>query len=120
MDYEISISDDKSFVKVYVKRPIPLDAALTLTKKSADLSGKHGINSLLIDVHNIEDTWGILGDYQFAQDLDKYGGRHKDRVALLVKVSDKTHDFLETTTRNLGYNLRIFTNYEDAVMWLKA
>jgi hypothetical protein len=119
MDYEISISDDKSFVIVRVKRPIPPAAALTFTKESVDFADKYNIRSFLIDVRDVEDKWGVIGDYEFAQALKNHGRRRQDRVALVTETSDKTHAFLETVTRNLGYNTRIFANYDDAVAWLK-
>lgn len=119
MDYEIKLSDDKSFVIVHVKRHLSTQTALIFTKESIELAGKHNINSYLIDLRGIENTWGVFETYQFAQELKKYGRQRLDKVALLVEPTDKTHSFLETTVVNQGYNNRLFTNHDEAIVWLK-
>ncbi len=120
MPYEIKLSDDKSFVIVHVKKHMPTQTALIFTKESVELAGKHNINSYLIDVRGIENTWKVFETYQFAQDLKNYGRDRLHKVAILTEPTDKTHSFLETTIVNQNYNNRLFTNYDEAIAWLKG
>ena len=118
MDYEISLSDDKSFVIVHVKKPLSPDIALIFTKESAEFASKHNIKNYLIDMRDIEKhTWSVWETYQFAQELKKYGRQHLDKVAVLVRPNDKTFSFIETTTVNQGFNTKIFTNLDDTIAW---
>ena len=73
INYDIRISDDKSYVIVKIKQDISAQTALDLTKDSVDIAGKYGINCFLFDLHNIYNTWRIWENYQFAQDLGNYG-----------------------------------------------
>jgi hypothetical protein len=120
MDYEIKLSDDKSFVIVNVKKHLSTQIALVFTKEAIDLAGKHNINCYLIDIRGIKNTWSPFETYQFAHNLDKYGRQRLHKVALLVDPTDKTHAFLETTIVNQGYNNHLFTNYDEVVAWLKS
>jgi hypothetical protein len=119
MDYLIGISDDKSFVIVNLKKTVPSTYVLIFTKESVRLAKKFGINSFLFDIRTIDNTWGTLEKYTFAKELEKFDRKRHDRVALLVASMNKTHDFIETVTRNQGFNTRIFTRHNDAVDWLK-
>ena len=121
MSYEIRLSDDKSFVIVHVKKSLSPQTALVFTQESVELANKNNINSYLIDLREIgKHTWGVLETYQFAQELKNYKRQRLDKVALLVEPDNKTFSFVETTTANQGYNTRIFTNYDEAVVWLKG
>lgn len=44
---------------------------------------------------------------------------HRDvRAAILVDATDRKHDFVETVSRNAGYNVRVFDDEEAAIAWL--
>ena len=119
MDYLIGISDDRSFVIVNLKKKVPSIYVLIFTQETVRLAKKFGINSFLFDIRTIDNTWGTIEKYTFAKDLEKFGRQRHDKVALLVAAGNKTHSFIETVTRNQGYNTRIFTRNKDAVAWLK-
>jgi hypothetical protein len=119
MGYEIKISDDKSFVIIHVKKQLSPEVALTFTQESIELAKKHNINNYLFDVREIKHSWGVLETYQFAQNLKNSGRKRLDKVALLVAPTDQTFSFVETVTVNQGYNTRLFTNYDEATVWLK-
>jgi hypothetical protein len=120
MDYEISLSEDASFVIIHVKNSISPQTALLFTKESVELASKHNVNSYLIDVCGIENKWGVFETYQFAQEIQNYGLQRLDKVAILTESIDKTHSFLETTILNQGYTTKLFTSYDEAVVWLKT
>lgn len=120
MDYEIKISDDKSFVVVDVKNPVSVEQALTFTRKSIELASKHNTNSYLIDLRKVRHKWSVFETYTFAKDLRGSGRQRLDRVALLTQPDDETFSFVETATVNQGYNTRVFTDYDEATAWLKG
>ena len=117
MDYEIKLSDDKTFIIINVKKSLTPDIALVFTKESIELAAKHQISCFLIDVRGIENDWGVSKTYKFAQELGKYGRQRLDKVALLIDQEDRSHSFLETAVINQGYNNHLFTDYDEAVAW---
>ncbi len=119
MDYLIGISDDKSFVIVNLKKTVSSIYVLIFTKETVRLAKKFGINSFLFDIRTTNNKWGTFEKYTFAKELEKFDRKRNDKVALLVHSSDKTRSFIETATRNQGFNTRIFTHYNEAVAWLK-
>jgi hypothetical protein len=118
MDYEISLSEDKSTVVVRVKKSLSTQIALIFTKEAIELGDKHNTDKHLIDLRGIRNTWSVFETYQFAQEIKKYGRQRLDKVALLIDPEDETHSFLETTLLNQNYNNRLFRNYDEAVAWL--
>jgi hypothetical protein len=41
------------------------------------------------------------------------------RVAILVRPDDISHNFVETVSRNAGYNVRVFRERKAAIDWLE-
>ncbi|MDD5454103.1 MAG: hypothetical protein PHW62_01190 [Candidatus Ratteibacteria bacterium] len=119
MDYEISLSEDKSIVLIRVKKHLTTQMALTFTKEAVGLAEKYKINRYLIDIRGIRNTWSVFETYQFAQDINKYGRQRLDKVALVIDPEDKTHTFLETALVNQNYNNYLFKDYDKAIAWLK-
>lgn len=118
--YKIKLSEDSSFIIIDLKKPLPPETALIFTKESTEFAKKYSVNSFLIDVRGIENNWGIFETYQFAQDLKNHGRERLHKVAILTEPTDTTHSFLETALLNQGYNNRLFTNYDEAIAWVKA
>ncbi len=50
-------------------------------------------------------------------DVKLFGLNRNSRIAILVDLNDKSHNFIETVLRNAGYNCRIFFNEDAVVKW---
>ena len=62
---------------------------------------------------------GALDLYTFARNtLPKEGFDRTWKVALVRSPDDDSHDFLETASQNVGYQVMVFKNSDDAMAWL--
>ncbi len=118
-EYTIRLSDDKSYIIIDVKEDISAQTTLDITKETANIAFKHGINCFLFDLRIVNNTWQIWENYQFAQELEKYGRRREDKVALIIEPANSSHYFVETVTVNQGFNTRLFSDYKGAVAWFR-
>lgn len=121
MRYEISLSDDKTFLVQKMWGDITCAEALKCAEECHSMGKQLGINCFLVDAteaRNVEDT---IENYDFAyRDLDSARIDKRARVALLTKQDDRSHDFIETVCRNAGHDVTIFTQRELAERYLRS
>lgn len=75
---------------------------------------------LLVDFRDTQCHLSIVDVYELAGELCRHGGTFRKKVALLVMpgVEFDSASFFETCSRNRGYNVNAFTNYDRAIHWL--
>ncbi|MFQ5598015.1 MAG: hypothetical protein ACE5GK_08195 [Nitrospiria bacterium] len=121
MDYEISISEDKSHVYVRVYKPITRALAFEFNRKMVVQAQEYGIDKFLFDVRDATNVESTLNNYLIAyEDAEKVGFTRSEKFAVVHSLKDKSHDFIMTVARNAGYNLRLFTHHQDALEWLHS
>ena len=118
-EYIIKYSEDKSCIIVDVKKDISAQTTLDITRETANIGDKEGIHCFIFDLRAVSNTWQIWENYQFAQQLDKYGRRREDKVALIIEPKNRSHYFVETVTVNQGYNTKLFSDYDSALAWFR-
>jgi hypothetical protein len=120
MHYEICPSEDESYITLVVKGEINRKIAMQQNLQAHALGKRLGINRYLVDVTEARNTDTTLDAYQFAyQDMHQTTGIDtKARVAVVTARGDHSHDFIETVARNSGLNVRLFTEWDQAMSFL--
>lgn len=119
MSYEISIAENGKYVRVKVTAAITTELARQFSIDASSYGAKNDLKRYLFDVREARNVASTLLNYQYAHKemadmkLDKTA-----RSAILVSPADKSHDFIETLSRNAGYNVRLFTDEAAAIAWL--
>jgi hypothetical protein len=120
MDYEVKISEQKTYVYVRPHKNVTKRLAESYTRDATEMGLKHGIHRLLVDHRGISSVSGTLGKYEFAYENGQKVGLTLDwKIALLRDKDAVEIQFLETVMRNAGYDFRIFTKKEQAIDWLE-
>jgi hypothetical protein len=71
-----------------------------------------------VDVRTFEGRLGVLDVYLVVTELfQKLRGKEKE-TAIVDRPQSAMRGFLETVAVNRGFNIRIFTEIEDALQWL--
>jgi len=75
---------------------------------------------LLIDFRDTQSNLSVTDMYHLAAELCLYGDTFRRKVALLVApgVNFDRASFFETASRNRGFLVNAFTDYETAMRWL--
>lgn len=74
---------------------------------------------ILLDFRRAQWTLSTTDVYYLAAELANHDEAFRDKVAVLVLPGfnfDKS-EFFELCSKNRGFNVESFTNYEDAVQW---
>ncbi len=118
-EYIIRLSDDKTYLIVDVRTDITAETTLKITRETSKIADKYGISCFLFDLRVVNNSWQIWENYQFAQELEKYGRKREDKVALVIESGNSSHYFIETVTVNQGFNTRLFSDYNSALEWFR-
>lgn len=120
MNYTITPSDSGDYIITKVHGEIDRTFGLHLAIESQAHGDKVNIRKFLIDVTESVNVDSVIDQYRFANsDLTESNELdHYSRIAVLVSPDDHSHDFIETVVRNVGINLRLFRNRQEALSFL--
>ena len=120
MGCEITTSDDGKYIIQIVTGDMTGELGLEYNLKSHALGRELGINHYLVDVTESRNVDSPPADYNFARFKmkDNPGIDQNARVAILIKPGDRSHNFIETVSRNSGLDVTIFTDRFQAIRHL--
>lgn len=119
MEYEISRVAGEPFLLVTLHVDVTRALVLEFAQAASAEAGKLGLPGVLVDVRQSRSAEAVFGQYTLARDLLNADVDPRLRVASVVSPEDHSHDFVETVTRNRGFNVRLFTDMEAAKAWLR-
>lgn len=75
---------------------------------------------LLVDFRDTQSKLSVMDVYQLAGELIQHGSTFRRKVALLVLpgINFDHASFFETCSRNQGFFVNAFTDYEKAMRWI--
>jgi hypothetical protein len=121
LDYSINISDSGKFLRVVAEADITVEIARKWTSELVELSKHIGVINYLFDARMRKNISNITDNYNFSyKDINQLNFDRSCRAAMLVDPEDHSHDFIETTMINAGYNSKIFFDESEAVKWLET
>jgi len=120
MDYEIYPSDNGQYIVLEVHGEINREIAMQQNLEAHSLGKELGISRYLVDVRSAVNTDRFLDKHEFAyKDMVQTEGIDKGAVvATVVSEGDSSHDYIETVSRNAGFNVTMFTDIEEAKAFL--
>lgn len=121
MNYEVKISEDKTFVWHLPHENITMQLAYEMSQDAIRLARENNIYRFLSDVRGIRNTDSLLKNFDFAYvDIEKLGYLKSDKIAIVHDADDHSHDFIKQVSLNQGYNVKLFTTIQEAIDWLSA
>ena len=120
MNYTIELSENRKFFRIRPKVPITTKIVRQWAVELTEMSHAHGILHFLFDVRDVKNVSTILENYMFSyNEAEELKLQKNVRSAILVNQEDESHDFVETTMKNVGYNVRLFTDEASALKWME-
>lgn len=119
MSYNITLSEDGQYIISRMTGPVTAELARESSMELHRMCREHNIKRVLTDVRDVPNTLNISQNYEYAyKDMEELGLQRDVRVAILASPDDRSHDFVETVSRNAGYNVRVFHAENAALAWL--
>ena len=118
MEFKISIVEDEKYLIIDVFEAITGEVETKMIQQTAKAMKDHHIKNVLADVRKVRNIANVPDKYDLAYSEAKRIGFPEDaQVAILVSPDDRSHDFIETVFRNVGYACRIFQDKNAATEW---
>ncbi len=118
MNYEISISDDGTYVRIKVFESVTAELESNFAEKAIKDARQHNIKNFLVDVRGTKNVASSTEHYMFGyKELNQFGLDRSSRIAIIADEDDTSHHFIETVLVNDRYHCKIFTDEEAALKW---
>jgi hypothetical protein len=119
MSYSVSLSPDGKYLICRVSGEVTVEIAREFRSALLDMSHATNVKLFLTDARGAPNKSSVLDNYCYAySDLKEIDFPRASRSAILVDPADRSHDFVETATRNAGYSVRVFQDEAAAITWL--
>ncbi|MGR8950382.1 MAG: hypothetical protein ACU84Q_20245 [Gammaproteobacteria bacterium] len=119
MSYETHVAKNNNHIVCIVSQPIARADACKFASDMLVLAEANGIRRFLVDVRNAPNESTAEENYRFAhEDLPQLGFPYESLVAILTRVGDSSHDFVEMVSRNAGYSVKLLDEEARAIAWL--
>ena len=120
--YGIKPSEDRSCIVLTVVGEVKGRNMMKYILEAHAMGGELGIDRYLVDVTEATNTDSVIDQYDFAySDMKRTEGVNaRARVAALVRPGDTSHDFIEVVLHNAGMPLKIFSDPDAALRYLRG
>ena len=119
MDFELKLEPNGSFAILTNHKDVTLPSVIERQRAMRKFAEAHGVYRFLLDTRGMSFCGTYVDLFRFARRiLHKEGFDATWRVALVTSPRDRSHDMLEIFTHNAGYQVKIFTDYDEARVWL--
>jgi len=119
MDFDLRLERNGSFAILTNHKDVTLRSAIQHQRAMRAFAQTHGVYHFLLDTRGNSFRGTYVDLFRFARKiLHKEGFDSTWKVALVTSPKDRSHDMLELFTHNAGYQVKIFTNYDEAQVWL--
>ena len=80
------------------------------------------VYTVLIDLRDVNSKLSIAEIYDLASDLGEYGDTFRRKTAVLARADEDLAQatFFENAAQNRGFEVKTFTVFEDAIIWLSS
>lgn len=120
MSYTIEISESGKFFRIRVEGEVSVELANEWSMELMELSSVRGIQRYLFDTRTARNVSSMVQNYNFAyHDSHELQLSRSARSVILACQEDDSHNFVVTTMRNAGFNVKLFTDESSAVAWLE-
>ena len=118
-DFDLKLEPNGSFAILTNYKDVTLHSAIEHQRAMRMFAQKYGVHHFLLDTRGNSFRGTYVDLFRFARKLlHKEGFDATWKVALVTSPKDRSHDMLEIFTHNAGYRVKIFTNYDEAQVWL--
>ena len=120
MSYELSFRHEPNYLYVKAKGIRTVENIIAMSKDILAVRDKHGYNKLLLDVRQMTGGLSTADAYQLGTKDFQEHRRPGQLKASIVDLEDNCErfQFMENVAVNMGLNLRIFSDVDEAMTWL--
>lgn len=118
--FTIEYVRDGNYLWVKVNAPVTRLLADEFTQQAEQECGRMGACDYLVDARGVPNVDTVNDNVEFsAWDMKVTGAQAEMKRAILTDVDDDTHDLPILGMQEMGFNVKKFTDEQEAIAWLK-
>jgi hypothetical protein len=121
MPWELRMIEESQIIETVFSGINSMNELVQAVQTNMEMGQKHGINRFLADCTALDGGTSLTDIFHLAEFYDSLPiDRHLKEAVLLPVLPDAKSDlqFFETTTRNRGFDIRVFEDRQAAIDWL--
>jgi hypothetical protein len=120
MKWEINYNENDDILSAKVEGTIDVESEEKLRKEILESMEKNRCRLVLLDLNKIEIGLSTFEIYDIPRKYMEHSMPRSNKIAVLYAGSESRDlNFYETVTRNAGYDVMLFSEYDAALKWLK-
>jgi hypothetical protein len=120
MKWEINYKENDGIIAVKVEGTIDVESEEKLRNEILESIEKYSCRLLLLDLNKVEIGLSTFEIYDIPRKYMEQSIPRNNKIAVLYAGSESRDlNFYETVTRNAGYDVMLFSEYDAAMKWLK-
>jgi len=119
MSYHAKFDSEKNVIWTTVYGPMDADFIEQFTAHTVKLGNEKKCRRLFFDIRDTTLTEFPGRMLDLAKNLESTGFERKHRSVMLYSDDEANLKFYESAAQENGFNIKIFTNLEFAIEWLK-
>jgi hypothetical protein len=119
MPYQITSIEKDGLVVIKVTEFMNSEVAEQISKEIKSTENSKGLNKYLFDMRESQSKEALPNIYKFVSDLEKFGFRRSEKIALLYESDEMHHKFAESVAVNIGFQVKAFRSEKEALDWLR-
>ena len=119
MEYQVEYDRRKKIVVTRVAGELTTEEAKKIIKKQVKLAREHHCEAFMSDFRDTVLRTSTVDIYYTPKAYEEAGLVNYHRRAFVIRNQQGDYDFLETVLRNAGWNVKMFTDADKAIDWLR-
>ena len=120
MKWEINFNENEDIIVVKANGVMDVESEKNLRNEVRESMEKNRCKLLLLDLNEVEIGLSTFEIYDLPRKRMEQGPLLNTKMAILYPESQsRDFDFYETVSRNAGYDVMLFSEYDAAIKWLK-
>ena len=118
MQYEVRFMEKLDVVVVEVQEKLNIELGKEFMAEAMNLARKHETHKFILDYRKSFSEDNITALYYAAKNPETFGVTQRDKVAIVFSREQEKYRFFESAIRNIGFNIAVFMDMEDALNWI--
>jgi len=118
-NFAVQYIPDEGIIRLQLHGEIDAQMLSMATSKLVEEISRWNCNRLLMDHREAKLDISVSEIFDRPMIASKLGVPLSSRIAIIYSTRESDYRFVETAGRNRGFNIKVFTDIDEGIKWLK-
>lgn len=113
--------EDINAIEVVYSGRVTIEEVHDAFEKAVEMSTHHQVMLFLVDCSGLQPVGSMFNIYELAAELEKIPNVRHLKGSIILPLEQQSAEelkFFETTAKNRGLYVHVFSSHDDAIKWL--